>query len=80
MPLSAPPPLPPRVGIGLDDDGGLQRFRMRACQMMATTITIVATAWFCTFGIFPAIIALMVAKHVLVAILLMGLGVDAQRS
>ena len=28
----------------------------------------------------PLIIALMVAKHILVAILVMGLGVDAQRS
>ena len=31
----------------------------------------------CTLGIIPAIIGLSVAKHVLVAILVMGLGVDA---
>ena len=38
------------------------------------------TGWVCTLGIIPAIIALMVAKHILVAILVMGLGVDGNRS
>jgi hypothetical protein len=31
-------------------------------------------------GPIPAILALLVAKHVLVAILVMGLGVDASRA
>jgi hypothetical protein len=31
------------------------------------------TAWFCTLGPIPAIIALVVAKHILVALLIMGL-------
>jgi hypothetical protein len=50
---------------------------MRLMQVMATIITVLATIWLCTLGAIPAILGLMVAKHVLVAILVMGLGVDA---
>ena len=39
-------------------------------------VTVFVTAWFCTMGPVPAILALVVAKHVLVAILLMGVGMD----
>jgi hypothetical protein len=52
---------------------------MRLAQTMATMVTLLATAWVCSFGAIPAIIALCTAKHVLVAILLMGMGVDAPR-
>ena len=79
MALLAPPPLPPQVATTSDDDDRARRFRMRMTQVLATLITIFATAWVCTLGIIPAIIALSVAKHVLVAILMMGLGVDAPR-
>jgi hypothetical protein len=41
--------------------------------------TLLATAWCCTLGWIPGIIAVVTAKHVLVAILVMGLGVDASR-
>ena len=64
----APPPAPPVLSVG--DNDGLHRFRMRLMQVMATI-------WLCTLGAIPAILGLMVAKHVLVAILVMGLGVDA---
>jgi hypothetical protein len=37
---------------------------------------VLATVWLCTFGVLAAILSIMVAKHVLVAILLMGLGQD----
>jgi hypothetical protein len=47
-------------------------------QALATSATILVTGWVCTLGVIPAIIGLSVAKHVLVAILVMGLGVDAQ--
>ena len=73
----APPPAPPRIAAG--DDDRAKRLRMRLTQMMATMATLLTTAWACTLGPIPAIIALMVAKHVLVAILMMGLGVDAPR-
>lgn len=71
----APPRLPPPVA--LDEDDGLRRLRFRLWQVFVTSATIIATAWVCTLGWVPAIIALMIAKHILVAILVMGLGVDA---
>jgi hypothetical protein len=52
---------------------------MRVTQVVATLVTVLLTAWCCTLGAIPAIIALSVAKHVLVAVLVMGLGVDAPR-
>jgi hypothetical protein len=76
MSLLAPPP---RTSlIGLDDNDGAKRVRLRMTQILATIITLLVTGWFCTFGAIPAILALMTAKHILVAILVMGLGVDAQ--
>jgi hypothetical protein len=75
MAVLAPPPSPPILSVG--DDDGLRRFRMRFVQVSATILTLLVTAWFCTLGAIPAILSLMVAKHVLVAILVMGIGVDA---
>ncbi|HEY7158031.1 MAG TPA: hypothetical protein VH575_29025 [Gemmataceae bacterium] len=75
MALLAPPPRTPR--LALDDNDDLNRLRMRLTQVLATVVTVLATAWLCTFGAIAAILALMVAKHILVAILVMGLGVDA---
>jgi hypothetical protein len=75
MNLLAPPPLPPRV-ITSDDDGP-RDFRLRMTQVTTTLITLLLTAWVCSFGAIPAIIALSVAKHVLVAVLMMGTGIDA---
>ena len=74
----APPPAPPRVTFHEGD--GTRRFRVRMFQVSATLATLLGTAWVCTLGVFPAIVALMIAKHVLVAILMMGLGVDAPRT
>jgi hypothetical protein len=71
----APPRSPTLVALDGGDD--LRRLRFRLWQVLITTITILATAWACTFGWMAAIIALMIAKHVLVAILVMGLGVDS---
>jgi hypothetical protein len=75
MSLLAPPPAPPRVAQGDNDE--VKRFRLRLVQVLATLVTVLVTAWLCTLGVIPAILAVMVAKHVLVAILVMGLGVDA---
>jgi len=52
---------------------------MRMKQMLWAAGTIALTTWVCSFGVIPAIIAIVIAKHVLVAILLMGLGVDAPK-
>jgi hypothetical protein len=73
----APPPSLPRLDLG--DDDRSKRLRFRLMQIVATGVTVVATAWLCTLGVVPAILGLMVAKHVLVAILVMGIGVDAPR-
>jgi hypothetical protein len=75
MALLAPPPRPPLVAT--DDNDGLRRMHLRLTQITMTAITVFLTAWCCTLGAIPAIVALMIAKHVLVAILVMGLGVDA---
>ena len=73
----APPPAPPAVA--LDGDDRLKRVHFRLWQLLLTALTILITGWFISMGPIPAILALLVAKHVLVAILVMGLGVDASR-
>jgi hypothetical protein len=75
MAVLAPPPAPPRIDLG--DNDGLGRYRLRWTQATTTVVTVVATGWLCTLGVIPAIIGLMTAKHVLVAVLVMGLGVDS---
>jgi hypothetical protein len=72
------PPAPP-LFIGLADDGGSERLRLRLHQISLTAVTVGLTAWCVTLGLIPAVLSLCVAKHVLVAILVMGLGVDAPR-
>ncbi len=71
----APPNFPPQVA--LDNNDGLHRLRLRLWQLWLTMLTVIATAWLCTLGPIPAIIAVVTAKHILVAILVMGLGVDS---
>ena len=75
MALLTPPPRPPRIALGENDR--LRRLRLRLWHVNVSAIAALATAWCCTLGPIPAIVALMIAKHVLVAILVMGLGVNA---
>jgi hypothetical protein len=72
---TVPPWLPPRPGLGESDE--LHRMRFRFWQFTLTLITVLITTWLITLGPIPGIIAVVTAKHVLVAILVMGLGVDA---
>ncbi len=65
------PPEPPRRA--LDDGEGARRLRFRLWQVTMALVTSLVTAWVCTFGWIPAVLALLIAKHVLVAILVMGL-------
>jgi hypothetical protein len=74
MAVLAPPPAPPR--LTLSDSDGLRRFQQRVFQVMASVVTVLAAGWVCTYGAIPAILSLMVAKHILVAILIWGLDVD----
>ena len=72
MALLPPPPSPSRVAFG--DDDRLRRLRLRLWQVNVSAVTVCFALWCCTLGPIPAIVALMVAKEVLVAILVMGLG------
>ena len=66
----APPPLPPRVALA--DDWHLYRMHFRLWQIFISFFTVLVTAWLCTYGAAAAILSIMVAKHILVAILMMG--------
>ena len=66
----APPP-PPRVALA--DGDGVRRLQFRLWQVFMCVLTVMATAYLVFLGPIPAIIGLVVAKHVLVAILCMGL-------
>jgi hypothetical protein len=77
MTIITPPLPPPRVALA---DDGMQRFHTRLWLLWITTLTIFITAWFVSLGAIPAIIALVVAKHVLVAILVRGLEVNGSPS
>lgn len=71
------PPCPPPIALA--DSGGSDRLRLRLHQVTLSTATVLATAWCVTLGAVPAVISLSIAKHVLVAILVMGMGVDGPR-
>jgi hypothetical protein len=77
MSFVAPPQIPPRVA--LDDDDGLNRLHLRLWQIWMTLITVLITVWLITLGPIPGIIAVVTAKHILVAIFVMGIGVDSPR-
>lgn len=57
--------------------GASPRQRLRFWQLFCSALTVLATCWCCSHGVFQAILSLSIAKHVLVAILLTDLGVDA---
>jgi hypothetical protein len=72
--MIAPPLLPPQTD--LDDDDGLRRVRLRLWQLGWSSVVVLVTVWMMTLGWIPGIVAVLTAKHVLVAILVMGLGVN----
>lgn len=76
MNAQSPPTWPTYVAV---EDRGPDRIRLRLKQLSWTTVTVAATTWVCTFGVIPGILAVAVAKHVLVAILVMGVGLDEQK-
>jgi hypothetical protein len=73
MNLIGPPPGSMMLAV---EDRGPDRLRLRLKQLSWSAITVVVTAWLCTFGPIPAILSLAVAKHILVAIIVMGVGLD----
>jgi hypothetical protein len=68
--MLAPPPAHPVI---TGDDDRRQRLQFRLWQLCMSTLTILAAVWLTTYGALAAILAWVVAKHVLVAILMMGL-------
>ena len=72
----APPAPPLRVAL---DDGDHFNLHTRLWLVWWTLVTILVTCWFISLGPIPGVLAVVVAKHVLVALLVMGLGVDANR-
>jgi hypothetical protein len=76
MPVLAPPPRPPVVAV---DDFDRRRFRVRLVKWVATFITVLITGWLFTLGWIPGILGLIVAKHVIIAIFLMGSGIHDPR-
>ena len=76
MPTIAPPQPPLRVALADDDR---RRFAFRYQMLVWTVLTILVTGWLVTLGPITAILGLAVAKHILVAILVMALGVDQPR-
>ena len=78
MALSAPPTVPPAVA--LDDGDGLQRLRVKLWLIWATIVTVLITAWLISLGPVPGILGVIVAKHVLVALLVMGLEINGPPS
>jgi hypothetical protein len=52
---------------------------MRIRTVLLCLVTVLVTTWFFTLGVVPGVLAVMVAKHILVAILTMRLGVDKDR-
>jgi hypothetical protein len=73
MAVMAPPEPPVRVALADDDH---RRFWFRHWLLVWTLLTLLATAWLISLGPVPGILGVVVAKHILVALLLMGLGVD----
>ena len=74
MATITPPPPPTVVG----DEVPLRRVQFRLWQIVMTAVTILLTGWFFTIGPVPGIIALLFAKHVLVAIYAAGLHLRPQ--
>jgi hypothetical protein len=68
MATVVPPPAPT-----VSDEGPLQRVHFRLWQIVLAAVTVIVTGWFFTFHVVAGIIALLFAKHILVAILAMGL-------
>jgi hypothetical protein len=71
---------PPPLRVALEDDDGNQRLRTQLYLWSLTVITVAITAWLITLGPVPGIIAVVTAKHVLVAFLVMGLRVNASHN
>jgi hypothetical protein len=78
-PIRTPPPAPPKPPIVAVDDFDRRRFRVRSVKLTAAFVTVVLSGWLFTFGTLTGVLGLLVAKHVLIAIYLMGSGIHDPR-
>jgi hypothetical protein len=62
----------------MDEYPPLRRIHFRLWQISLSSATVLVTGWCYTLGPWPAIIATVVAKHVLVAILAAGLDLPEE--
>jgi len=53
----------------------MARLQFRVWQVWITALTTLVAAWFFTFGAIAGVIALVVAKHILVAVFLIGMDI-----
>jgi hypothetical protein len=67
----APPTPPSHIAAGEGDH--LRRLHFRLWQVFITVVTVLITGWCVTRGPVTALLSLLVAKHVLVAVLCMGM-------
>lgn len=66
------PPLPPPAE-NVADENPRQRVEFRLWQILVAALTVAVTIWLFTVHTLAGILALIVAKHVLVAVLASGL-------
>jgi hypothetical protein len=66
------------MSVALPGDDGLGRVQTRLWLFTMTALTILATVWCITLGPIAAILSLVVAKHILVALLAMALNIDSK--
>ena len=68
---------PPREHSGSDpNENRHAQVAFRLWQIEVAFVVVLVTAWFVTLGPLPAILALVTAKHVLVALLMLGVEGD----
>ncbi len=66
--------IPPESPLFSGDGGQLERLRFRLWQVMITILTIAGTVWIMLLGVpILSITAIALAKHILVALLVMGM-------
>ena len=76
--MIAPPRHAPHLGPR-EEPSGPPHWRFRIWQVEVFLLVLFLTVWLVTLGPLVAILAILVAKHVLVALLYMGMEHDARQ-
>ena len=71
-----PPKPPPVTTATTDDRTPSPRLRFRLQQVVVCTLVLLVTGWCFTIHAAVGLTATFLAKHVIVAVLAMGLGID----